>query len=427
MRRVLALIAALAVCGVMPSLLAGRCFADQATPYIPASEDAVLQTLPSTSDPRVRAFDVLRAEEVRQPRDIGLAVKLSMAYLSYGRDTGNARYLGRAAAVIAPWMSLQPVPIPALLVHATVLQSKHYFSAARSELVQILKRQHDNLQAWLTLATVAQIQGDYKTTRQSCSFLLGASDLLVPLVCLCSLNAVTGRATSAARILRVLWPQARAQPLAVQSWMQGIMADTAKYLGEDAAADRHFRQALQLAPGDNFLLADYGDFLLDRHRPQAALELVKDYSASDTSFLRQVYAEAAMHSPRAPADIAEMARRFAAIDRRGTRAYRREEAGFVLHFLHDPRRALQLAETNWTVQRAPKDMRVLLEAALAAHEPQAAQPVLDLLARSHFQYRVVTTLAAQVRRALGRPRLAVAASGASAPAHPTALVSRRRR
>lgn len=392
-----------------------------AAPYIPAGEDVVLQTVPSTADPRVRAFEVLRRAHAERPRDLGMAVKLSMAYLDYGRDTGDARYLGRAAAVIAPWMSLRPVPIPALLVHATILQSKHYFAAARVELMSILQRQHDNVQAWLTLATVAQVQGDYKTARQSCSFLLSTGNLLIPLVCLSSLNAVTGRAASALRILRTLAAQARSQPPAVRSWMQGIMADTAKYLGDDAAADLHFRKALQLAPGDNFLLADYGDFLLDRHHPRAALDLVKEYSASDTSFLRQVYAEVALRSPRARADVARMAARFAAIDRRGTRAYRREEAGFVLRLQHDPQRALQLAQLNWTVQRAPKDMRVLLEAALAAHQPRAAQPVLDLLARSHFQYAAIDALAARVRREAALARSGTAASRPRATAAATVV------
>lgn len=383
---------------LMGWIAAGGCFAAQETPYRPSSDDVVLQTVPSISDPRVRAFDALRSEQAGRPGDMALAVKLSMAYLDYARGTGDARYLGRAAAVITPWMSRRPVPV--LLVHATILQSKHYFADARAELMEILRREHENVQAWLTLATVAQVQGDFTTARQSCRYLLSASQFLVPLVCLSSLNAVTGRAASATRVLTALWPQMQAQPAAVQAWMQGIMADAAKYAGDAPAADQHYRTALQLAPGDNFLLADYGDFLLDEKRPQAALDLVKDYTASDTSFLRQVFAEMALHSPRANADAQAMALRFAAIDRRGSRTYRREEAEFALYSQHDPQRALQLATRNWTVQRAPEDMRVLLAAALAAHEPQAAQPALDQLARSHFEYAVVIQLASRVKRAL---------------------------
>ena len=376
--------------------------ADRERPYVPASNDAVLQTVPSIADPRVRAFEALRAEQARDPANMALSVSLSTAYLDYGRDTGDARYLGRAAAMLAPWLRWQPPPVPVLLVHATILQSRHDFDAARGVLMGVLRRQHDNEQAWLTLATVAQVQGDYATARKSCGYLLGGGDLLVPLVCLSSLNALTGRASRSARILQTLWPQARSQPVAVQAWMQGIMADTAKYLGNDADADRHFRAALQLTPGDNFLLADYADFLLDQHRPRAALDLVKDYASSDTSFLRQVYAESALHSSRTEADLTQMARRFAAIDQRGSRTYRREEAGFVLYIQHDPQRALRLAQENWTVQRTPEDMRVLLAAALAAQHPQAAQAVLDQLASSRFQYAVVIRLAARVREALAR-------------------------
>ncbi len=364
------------------------------TPYIPAHASLVLQRVPSIGDPRVRAFSALRTNQRRHPDDLTAAVDLSEAYLDYGRDTGDARYLGRAAAVIAPWMRSRPPPIPVLLVHATILQSKHHFSAARAQLLQILARQPHNGQAWLTLATVAQVQGDTVVARRACAHLLGSSDPLIPGACLSSLNAVTGRARDAYRTLKFLEPQAAAEPVAVQSWFQGILADTANYLGDDAAADRHFRAGLQLTPGDNFLLADYGDFLLDQGRPAAALALVKDYSPSDTSFLRQVYAEVALGLPQAEADIGNMRRRFAALELRGTRAYRREEAGFVLHIEHDPQRALRLAQENWTVQRGPKDMRVLLEAALAAGDPRAAQPALDQLARTRFEWPVIGRLAA---------------------------------
>lgn len=364
---------------------------------MPPRDDIVLQTVASISDPRVRAFATLRTALNQNSNDVPRAVKLSEAYLDYGRDTGDARYLGRAEAVIAPWLARSPAPIPALLVHATILQSRHYFAEARAQLHGILERDNDNAQAWLTLATVAQVQGDMRAARLACAHLLNSSDPLMPGACLSSLNAVTGNADNAYRVLTALWPQARAEPVAVQSWIQGILADTAKYLGDEVAADRHFQLALQLAPEDNFLLADYGDFLLDQKRPQEALDLLKNESQSDTSFLRQVYAEVALGVPQAAADTQQMATRFAALEIRGTRTYRREQAGFELYLQHDPQRALQLAQQNWTIQRAPEDMRVFLEAALAAGKPEAAQPVLDELALTHLQYPIIVSLAAQAR------------------------------
>jgi Tfp pilus assembly protein PilF len=390
-------------------LLCLPCRAGQETPYVPVRDDIVLQTVASISDPRVRAFTTLRTRLDQDPHDVTRAVQLSEAYLDYGRDTGDARYLGRAEAVIAPWLAHSPAPIPALLVHATILQSRHYFAEARLQLLGILARDNENAQAWLTLATVAQVQGDMRASRRACAHLLTSSDPLIPGACLSSLNAVTGNADNAYRVLTTLWPQAKAEPVAVQSWIQGILGDTAKYLGDAAEADGHYRMALQLAPQDNFLLADYGDFLLDQKRPQEALELLKDDSQSDTSFLRQVYAEVALGLPQAAADTAQMAGRFAALEIRGTRTYRREQAAFELVLKHDAPRALKLAQENWTIQRAPEDMRVFLEAALAAGKPEAAQPVLEQLALTHLQYPIILSLAAQVQ---GR----MAARTASAPA-----------
>jgi hypothetical protein len=245
------------------------------------------------------------------------------------------------------------------------------------------------------------VQGQLSAARRACAHLLESSDQLVPAGCLSSLNAVNGHADNAYQVLSLMWPQAQAESVAVQSWLQGILADSAKYLGLPLAADQHFRAALQLSPGDNFLLADYADFLLDEGRAQQALNLVKDYSQSDTSFLRQVYAEQMLGASQKAADAAQMASRFAALEIRGTYAYRREEAGFALRVQHQPVRALRLALQNWTVQRAPEDIQVLLAAALAAAQPAAAQPALDQLASSHLQYPVVLALAAQVRAALG--------------------------
>ena len=379
------------------ALLTSPCYAATETPYVPVRDDIILQTVPTVADPRVRAFEALRDYLARDPGDMQRAVALAKAYVDYGRATGDARYLGRAEAVIAPWLARTPTSIPVGLVQATILQSRHFFGEARAQLQAIVQREGDNAQAWLTLATVAQVQGDMTGARHACAHLLDASDPLIPAGCLSSLNAVDGHAETAYRTLMQLWPQAKAEPVDVQSWLQGILADTARYMGDAAAADDHFRTALQLTPGDNFLLADYGDFLLEQGRAQDALQLVRNDAQSDTSFLRQVYAESALGLPQASSDAEEMRRRFAALELRGTRTYMREQAGFELRIGHDPRRALALAVENWSMQRAPEDMRILLESALAAAQPQAAQPALAQLDAMHLQYPVVLALAGQVR------------------------------
>lgn len=382
-------------------------------PYVPHDPGVVLQKVPSVKDPRVRRFQALRAKLSNRPHDRALALKLSRAYLGYGRGTGDARYLGRALAVIAPWMRHKPQPVPVLLVHATILQSRHHFRASRRELKRVLQRAPGNAQAWLTQATVAMVQGDYRLANHSCVHLARVGGNFMGTMCTAELRSLSGHDRQALTLLRLIEHPGTEAPASIKGYVEGLIADTAKRLGRDKLADRHFRKALQFTPGDNFLLADFGDLLLRQGRPKAALQLVKGYGQSDTSFMRRVFAEAALDSPRAHDDIAVMAARFKAMEQRGSHVYRREQARFVLYLEHDPQRALRLARRNWTVQRAPKDVRVYLEAALAAHKPAAARPVLRFLKRTGMSTRVVDPLAARVRSALAAaPGTAAAAENA---------------
>jgi tetratricopeptide (TPR) repeat protein len=365
--------------------------------YLPSSDSVVLEHLPSTSDPRVRQFEALKRRMESHPTDVRPVVALARAYLDYGRDTGDARYLGRAQAVIAPWTLKRSVPLDVLLVQATILQSRHQFAESRQLLQTILKRDNDNAQAWLTLSSVALVQGDMTEAQRDCAHLIGSYDALITAGCISARASVTGNAKSSLHLISTLLAQEPNEPPVIQSWAHGLMADAAKYLGQSARADAEFKAALQLTPGDNFLLADYGDYLLDQGRAREALELTRNYSQSDTSFLRFVLAESALGLPAATADIATMASRFRDLEQRGdSRLYGREEARFVLELQHDPSRALKLAQDNWTIQRAPEDMRILLEAALATDQPESARPVLDLLEKTGFEDPKVRALAKKV-------------------------------
>jgi hypothetical protein len=386
--------------GLIALLSSGAAAAAHSVPYVPSSPDIVLEQVPSMADPRVRGFDVLRGRLNTDPHNMDLAVRLANAYIDYGRSTGDARYIGRGQAVVEPWFALNPVPIPVLLVRATVEQNRHAFQESRSELTALLQRSPRNLQAWLTLATVEMVQADYAAANDSCVQVAQIGGDFMGMLCTAQLRSLTGHARQAYALLRLIEHPGPIAPPAIQSYVEGLLADTAARLGSNAAADRHFQAALQWTPGDNFLLADYADFLLDRHQPAAVKRLLAGYEASDTSFLRIVFAECALHDPRASHDAAEMQARFAAMDRRGSRLYDREHAEFVLYVQHDPERALRLAEQNWTVQRSPRDMRILLEAALAAREPQAARPVLAMLPQTHLQDPEIARLAAENLTAL---------------------------
>ena len=77
--------------------------------------------------------------------------------------------------------------------------------------------------------------------------------------------------------------------------------------------------------------------------------------------------------------------------------HQKEEARYRLALRGDGAGALPLAQANYAVQREPADARILLEAALAARQPAAAEPALRWLAEHRVQSTVLQALAAQLK------------------------------
>jgi hypothetical protein len=168
-------------------------------------------------------------------------------------------------------------------------------------------------------------------------------------------------------------------------------------LEDYAGADRLFNEALALRVDDNFLLAAYADFLLEQGRPKEVVALLKDWTRSDTLLLRLAQAEKQLGSADAAAHIQALGDRFAAANLRGERLHMGEEARYLLDLKGDSRAALAVALENWKEQREPRDALVVLEAAIAARDAKAAEPVLQWLEETRFEGERMRRAAAALR------------------------------
>jgi hypothetical protein len=171
----------------------------------------------------------------------------------------------------------------------------------------------------------------------------------------------------------------------VQGWVLTSLAEMAARAGMMAEAETHFRAALSLGTADYYLLGAFADLLLDNGRPEEVLELLRDRTAADPLLLRYALALQAQHSKQLPAQVELLRDRFAASRLRGDRVHLREEARFTLHLLNAPQAALPLAQENWRGQKEPADVRILLEAALAADDAAAVDAVKEWLSDSRLE------------------------------------------
>ena len=371
--------------GLTCLLLAAAPVAGSAEPYIPDDDDAILERLPAARDPRVRVLALARARLAEDPANLNRAFSLASAYIALGQSQGDPRYEGYAQAALAPWWDLVEPPVPVLILRAMLEQRRHDFDAALAHLQRVLARQPRHPQALLTKATILGVQGQPDQALESCAELTGAVEVLVEAACTASAYGLAGRAREGYRLLQEGRRRSPgAEPL-LQVWAHTILGELAEQLGYVAAAEKHFRDALSLAR-DPYLLGAYADFLLDQDRPGEVLELLERESRIDPLLLRLALAERRLGVASLDEHLALLRDRFDAARRRGDSVHLREEARFTLHLLDQPGEALELARRNWATQREPADARVLLEAALAASKPAAAQPVLDWLERTGLEH-----------------------------------------
>jgi hypothetical protein len=370
-----------------------------ATPFVPANDAVVLERLPDAGDSVARALRGKNRALAADPHNLALALEVARGDLDRSRALGDPRYLGRAEAALAPWPPSPAAPTATLLLRAVILQSNHDFAAALADLGQVLARDPSDAQAWLTRAAIRQAQADYAGALADCGQLATMVLGLAPDICTASAMSLTGRAPLALRAvglsLRVNAAEAARAP-GVAMWALTLAAETATRL-DDPSAESWFAQALALDRTDPYLLAAWSDWLLDHGRPEEVASLLARYTRIDPLLLRLALAEQRTGSAALAGHIADLAARFEASRLRGETVHRREEARFQLALLRQPVQALALAQANWGVQREPADARILLEAALAARQPAAAEPALAWRRLNAVQDHVLDGIAAELR------------------------------
>lgn len=363
-------------------------------PYRPTDSSVVLERLPiKPGDERSRALAADRARLAAAPRDPALAMKVAGAYYALAGAEGDPRYIGYAEAALAPWAADQNAPADILYMRGKLLQWRHEYAPALELFARALQREPGHYDTLSGRSAVLTVLADYAGARRDCETMRAREKEVYWASCLAYIDGQTGQAVAAERRLAdLLARNADASP-AGQLWLLTRLADLATRLGRPADAERHYRRALAFGLDNQYLLANYGDFLIDQGRQAEAVALLRDWTRSDVLLLRLALAEQALDAPEFKTHAQTLRERFAAAALRGDTLHRQEESRFQLRIERNPARALELAVANWAIQREPYDARILLEAAVVARNPAAAQPVLDWLAQSRHEDPQLAALA----------------------------------
>lgn len=363
-----------------------------AAPYIPSSPAQVLEKLPANSATSSTEFKRLRAVLNAEPNNVDVATQLAKLYIERSRIEGDPRYLGYAQAALAPWWKLNEPPIEVLVLRATLLQSTHHFDRSLVDLDKVLKLDPKNGQAWITRATILQVQAKYAKAYKSCEHLYAIAPTLITLTCATNIHNLSGQALKSYAKLKTAYAESGEANPSIQVWVLTLLAEMATRLNDIKAAEQYYQQAIKIEDPDSYLLGVYSDFLLDQQRPQEVIRLLKTRTRIDALLLRYAEALEVTKSAEATIQIEALKQRFAAAMLRGDTVHQREQSRFELRLMHNPARAMQIAKLNWAVQKEPADARVYLEAAIAAKDNAAIQTMTQWLATDHLEDVALTKI-----------------------------------
>jgi tetratricopeptide (TPR) repeat protein len=359
-------------------LLASLVMSLAAQPFVPQGDGYVLEAVKAAGTAAIskelRSLERLVAAE---PRNAAAALRLAEVRIGLAREEADPRHLGRAEAVLAPWLATTNPPTEAWVLRSAVRQGSHDFDGAMADLDAALAAEPTHVGAWLARLTIQCVRSDFDGARRSAARLLRSGDELVATAAAAQVASLTGGSAGAARMLETAVDRNRSATPGMRSWCLSLLADIRTRRGEPVPAEAAFRDALVLSPRDPQLLGAYADFLLDHGRGAEVGPLLEGFPQVDALQLRVAEAET---DPTVRARTVERLRSGIELNRaRGDRVHLREEARFHLRLLGDATGALALAQENWKVQREPADARMLFESAKAAGDAEAARRILDTL------------------------------------------------
>lgn len=374
-----------------------------AAPFIPKNDAEVVERLPATADPAVRAVESLR-RQLTAPAAQGqatadrtaLRLEIARRYFDLAMAQGDPRYVGYASAAIAPIAETARNLAPYWLVLGLIQQYSHDFEKAIQSLDKASQLDPQAAEPVAWQAAIYMVQARYKEALGECTRLVPLAQPLLARGCTAYVQAATGQLGPAYEDFRKDVADARDAAPALLVWDHTRLAEMALRLQRPADAEAHFKQAFQLGVTDQFLLGAYADFLIAAKRPAEAVKLLADWERSDILLLRLALAGKAAGDAKADGWASQLRERFVDAARRGDRLHEQEAARFELDLEGNAAKALELARRNYTAQKEPRDAEILMRSALAAGDAKAAQPALDWLRTSRYEDPALEALAMQL-------------------------------
>jgi len=352
-------------------------------PYVPTSDAEVLERLPKTLSLNRDKMATIRAELASDPSNSQLAAAAAQGYIKMGNEESDPRFYGYARSAINAWWTDDSATAQIVKLRAKLKEKDHKYVEALADLEALLEREPQDAQALVEVVNLYRVIGKYDQAWAASERLEAFADTTTVMISQVPLMSFTGKAKEASQMLEIQLSTAQKESPELLPWIISSQANIDAILFRVKEADVKFRQALSLNSGNIHLKRSYADFLLDFQHPAPVLQLLAEHENDNGCLLLMAIAAKRLKQTELADRLkSKIEVRFDEIRLRGNKPHGRFESRYQLVLNGDAQAALDVALENWQTQKELRDSRAVMEAALAAKKPTAAQPVVDFVKTS---------------------------------------------
>jgi hypothetical protein len=343
----------------------------------PAAADTVVFTFDEGSGETASLYE-LRLEMSAKGADPVLAAEFATAALRNYARSGDPRMLGYAAGALLNWQEAARPPLAIWLLRGRLTQTEHHFETAALDMDRLLTEYPRNAEALLLAADAWRRAGNLSAARGRCLqlSLAGFGDLAR--LCAADIQLALGQPALALKAAAAAIQQGKSRLQdETLAWAHAVHAEAAIASGDSATALASWASALAATSQPALALRlGYVDALLAARQFNEALAELSVMPEADAVLLRRAIAADATGAKSLATLRRELQERFADVAYTANDSLHwRERALFELDVMKEPATALQYAQRNWALQKGFEDAELLLRAAAAVGDQEAAQAV----------------------------------------------------
>jgi tetratricopeptide (TPR) repeat protein len=334
----------------------------------------------------------------------------SAQLIDLSRTTGDPRYLGRAQSALGSLWDSPRAPIRAIVLQATIEQSRHGFDAARRSLLRAIsqsktptltqsseraEQQFRHIaQAWLTLATLERVAGNYAEALNACTQVVTLQVTLYGNACLLETQSHLGQHGAAivglSSLLQKLEKEGGPQDpsSANQAWLWSLLGEAYERAGKELLATKAYEKSLRLQP-DIYTVIAAVDLILRQTQnleinAKKALTLLEKINETDATLIRKALVLKRLNSPQWRVIAADLTERFNQLKNRGDdpKAHAREQALLELWLNENYSEGLRYALVNLERQREGIDWLIALQVVAKQKDLKHRADILDRLKKT---------------------------------------------